>query len=285
METTRIIELAQPEAAAPLFQGWQETLIWSCLQGVMGHIYVDLSGQPCSKNDTAKSNTAKSAMPKSAMPKSATAKSAMALLGDFCFLAGEPSRELALYKPAWCTRDFMIMVPQTAAWAELIKECYGDRAKETTRYAIKKEPGIFDRAMLQRIVASLPEGFTLVMLDEALFQSCREISWCQDFVSQYTDYAMFRQYGLGAIILKDGEPVSGASSYSSYLGGIEIEIDTREDFRRRGLASVCGAKLILACLDRGWYPSWDAQNKHSVALAEKLGYHYSHDYTAYEIWG
>ena len=23
-----------------IFEGWQETLIWSCLQGVMGHIYI-----------------------------------------------------------------------------------------------------------------------------------------------------------------------------------------------------------------------------------------------------
>jgi len=51
------------------------------------------------------------------------------------------------------------------------------------------------------------------------------------------------------------------------------------------LAYVCAAKLILECLDRNLYPSWDAQNEISVALAEKLGYHFSHTYTAYEIWG
>ena len=38
---------------------------------------------------------------------------------------------------------------------------------------------------------------------------------------------------LGVVILKDVEPVSGASSYSEYRGGIEIEIDTREDYRRK----------------------------------------------------
>ncbi len=77
--------------------------------------------------------------------------------------------------------------------------------------------------------------------------------------------------------------VVGASSYTCYSQGIEIEIDTKEAFRRRGLASVCGAKLILECLSRGLYPSWDAQNKWSVALAEKLGYHFDREYTAYEV--
>ena len=54
---------------------------------------------------------------------------------------------------------------------------------------------------------------------------------------------------------------------------------------RKGLAYACGAKLILECIKNGLYPSWDAQNKWSVALAEKLGYHFSHEYIAYEIIG
>ena len=57
----------------------------------------------------------------------------------------------------------------------------------------------------------------------------------------------------------------------------------REDCRRRGFAYICGAKLILECLKRGLYPSWDAQNKWSVALAEKLGYHFDHAYQAFEV--
>jgi GNAT superfamily N-acetyltransferase len=79
--------------------------------------------------------------------------------------------------------------------------------------------------------------------------------------------------------------VAGASSYTRYQDGIEIEIDTREDYRRKGLAYVCGARLILECLERNLYPSWDAHNRWSVALAEKLGYHFDHEYTAFEIWG
>lgn len=77
----------------------------------------------------------------------------------------------------------------------------------------------------------------------------------------------------------------GASSYSAYLGGIEIEIDTKKEYRRKGLASVCGARLILECISRDLYPSWDAQNLWSAALAEKLGYHFGYEYDAYEIYG
>lgn len=251
-----VFECGETEKAAVLFEGWQETLIWSCLQKVMGKIYTVSLEAPAS---------------------------AMALLGDFCFLAGAPDEELARYGPEEGGREFMIMVPQSGGWEELIEEHFQEKAKKVTRYAIKKEPDVFDRAALEEAAAGLPEGYTLKMMGEELFRKCGEIPWCRDWVAQYDTYESYRRYGLGAVILKDGEPVSGASSYSGYRGGIEIEIDTRQDYRRKGLACVCGAKLILECLNRGWYPSWDAQNKWSVALAEKLGYHFDHEYTAYEV--
>lgn len=253
-----IYELRDTKKAAALFDGWEETLIYSCLQGIMGKIYADSEENP---------------------------QSAMAILGDFCFFAGRPTEELVCYKPEWRKQDFMIMVPQKEAWAEWIEKCYGEKAKKTVRYAIKKEQDVFDPEKLKRIVHALPQGYTLQLIDEALFARCKEINWCRDWVSQYDTYELFEKHGMGVVILKDGEPVSGASSYSGYIGGIEIEIDTREDYRRRGLASVCGARLILECLKRGWYPSWDAQNKGSVALAKKLGYHFDHEYPVYEIWG
>lgn len=251
-------KIEHTEKAAPLFTGWQETLIWSCLQNVMGEIYADSQDEPCS---------------------------AMALIGDFCFLAGRPNKELAMYEPENCKKDFMIVVPQTEEWESVIEECYREKAKKTVRYAIKKEPSVFDTERLQQAVRELPQEYTLKMIDEEWFYRCREISWCRDFVSLYRDFEMYREHGLGVLILKDGEVVAGASSYSGYLEGIEIEIDTREDFRRRGLAYICASKLILECLARGLYPSWDAQNRWSAALAEKLGYHFDHEYTVYEVEG
>lgn len=231
-------------------------MVWSCLQGVMGRIYADSIERPAS---------------------------AMALLGDFCFFAGKPNKELVLFKPEQGGRNFLIMVPSNEGWTDLIRECYHKNAKQVIRYAIKKERDIFDKELLEKIVNGLPEGYTLKTMDEKLFRRCREIGWCKDWVIQYKDYAMYQKYGLGAVIEADGEIVSGASSYSGYNGGIEIQVDTREDCRRKGLAGICAAKLILQCLERGLYPSWDAQNLWSVALAEKLGYHLDHEYIAFEV--
>lgn len=239
-----------------MFRNWNETLIWSCLQGIMGEVHTNPAED-----------------------------GAMAMLGDFAFFAGNPDKELVRFKPEGCQQDFMIMVPQDEAWAGLIEKCYGDKAKKVTRYAIKKEQNIFDRVKLEQAVRNLPDGYELKMIEEAEYHMCRANGWANDLVSQYKDYDTYKEFGLGVAALRDRELVSGASSYSTYRGGIEIEIDTREDHRRRGLAYACGAKLILECLKRGLYPSWDAQNKWSVALAEKLGYHFSHEYIAYEVMG
>lgn len=239
-----------------LFRNWNETLIWSCLQGVMGEIQTNSEGD-----------------------------AAIALLGDFAFLAGNPNEELIRLKPESCKKDFIIMVPQNDEWSELIEKCYGDKAKKVTRYAIKKEPNVFDAAKLQQAVMELPDDYELKMLEKREYNMCQNNDWAKDLVSQYKNYDMYKELGLGVVALKDGEIVSGASSYSTYKEGIEIEIDTREDYRRKGLAYACGAKLILECIKKGLYPSWDAQNKWSVALAEKLGYKFSHEYVAYEVIG
>ena len=252
-----IYEITDTKNVSALFGTWEETLIWSCLQGIMGTIYADDRNAPAT---------------------------AMAVIGDFTFFAGKPSREFVSYKPARRNANFRILVPQTILWQDIITQFYGKRARIISRYAIKKEPHIFDKEKLSQAAASLPEPYTLSMIDERLYQMCKEESWSSDLVSQFPDYENYRRLGIGTVICRNHIIVSGASSYSRYREGIEIEIDTREEYRRQGLAYVCAAKLILECQKRNLYPSWDAHNRASVALAEKLGYHYSHIYTAIEVW-
>lgn len=253
-----IYKITRPEITAPLFGEWEETIIWSCLQGIMGSIYADDPSAPAS---------------------------AMAMLGNFAFLAGKPNAELTAFKPEECRQTYMILVPGNKDLEHMILHVFGGRAFVISRYAIKKEPDCFDRQYLESIVSSLDKDCDLRLIDEPLYHMCASEPWSSDLVAQFKDYEEYRRLGLGAVILKDNRIVSGASSYSRYRDGIEIEIDTREEYRRRGLACICGARLILECLDRKLYPSWDAHTRASVALAEKLGYHYSHTYTAVEVRG
>ena len=256
-----IRKVTDTKQVKPLFDGWEETMIWSCLQGVMGDLYADYFG------DAADSS------------KISGPEAAKAVLGDFVFLAGKPSKELLLYRPpckAEKKEEFQILVPRDADWENLIKKVYGSRAERITRYAIQKEPDAWDgkgRERLQKMASALPEGYELRLIDQELYDQCRQQEWSRDLVSQFPDYETYQKWGLGTAALHGKRLVCGASSYSRYLEGIEIEIDTREDCRRRGLARACAARLILECLDRGLYPSWDAHTEISAELAEKLGYH------------
>lgn len=233
---------------APLVAGWEETMLQSCLAGYMGYAIAD--------DDENR-------------------KAAQIVEGDFCFFVGEPNEVLAEQAAA------PILTPQNEAWCRMIERVWGNRVTKQTRYAIKKEPGVFDVSKLTSYASSLPQEYTLAPIDEAIYAQAVQERWSEDFVSQFADAGDFCRRGLGMAVLRNGHLVAGASSYTIYPGGIEIEIDTKPEYRGRGLATACGAALILECLRRGIYPSWDAHDLRSVALAEKLGYHMAHPYSVY----
>ena len=245
-----VYELKDTKKAEPIFAGWEETLIYSCVQQVIGKIFVTDLEHP---------------------------RSACAFVGCFAFYAGEVNEELVRNKPD----GFVIMTPQNEEWAEMIEKCFPD-AKKVTRYAIRKDTR-FDVNKLQDMVKMLPKGYELKPIDDRLYDKCLESPATADFVSSFESKDKYLEYGRGMVILKDDKIVAGASSYTRYKEGIEIEVDTVEAERRKHLATVACSALILNCLKEGLYPSWDAQNKNSVHLAEKLGYEYWHDYVAYEI--
>ena len=118
-----VYEITDTSNVSPLFDKWEETLIWSCLQGIMGKIYADNLNAPTA---------------------------AMAMIGDFAFFAGKPNIELVSYKPGWCTQSFMIMVPENELWKNTIIDFYKKKATVISRYAIKKEPYIFDKKKLEK---------------------------------------------------------------------------------------------------------------------------------------
>lgn len=250
------LEKEESYRAKALFNDWQETLIWSALQGCMGEVYVNDKLNPCS---------------------------GQIVIGDFCFFAGEPENELVMNIPDSFKSSIIIMAGQNEEWDRLIEKIYEKRAERRSRYAIKKEKDIFDQTKLREITKRLDKKYKLKMIDEELYNHIVEEDWSRDLCSQFENYEDYSMRGIGAAVVHNGRVVSGASSYTVYNEGIEIEIDTKPEYRRKGLALACGAMLILECLSKGLYPSWDAQNKASLELSKKLGYHFDKEYTVYEV--
>lgn len=266
--------LTHPEEAAELFAGWEETMVYSVLEGVLGAVYAVMDkGLPVS---------------------------AVCIAADFAFFAGIPSPILLTYDYG---KPFLILTPRDRAWQDCMEKtllpehrtlpdapwdmplagAYG-RVQRTIRYAIRKDT-VFDRARLIDIRDHVPVGYTLHPIGKAEYSTCQSMAWSRDFVSNYPTYAAYRAYARGYVIreCKNDTIVAGASAYTHYSGGIEIEVDTRKEHRNRGLATVCAAALILDCLDNGLYPSWDAANLTSVHIAERLGYTMAHPYTVFYL--
>ena len=75
------------ENAAGLFNGWSETMIWSCVQGIMGNVYSDDEY-----------------------------RTAVAAIGDFCFFEGNPDVYAVKYIIENSGREYTIAVPQNELW-------------------------------------------------------------------------------------------------------------------------------------------------------------------------
>lgn len=241
---------------ASLFEGWNETPVWSCLQGHLGQAFADDPDNP---------------------------QSAQISIGDFCFFAGIPNPELIRNIPDPSKVPVITLVARQENWHPLIESIYNRQYKKFTRYALKKEPEAFDLEQLRANLAMLPQDCEIYQIDDLLYNALQNEDWSKDLCSQFKNAQDYTQNGLGFVIIKNHEIIAGASSYTYYNDGIEIQIDTKQPYRRQGLARIVGSRLILECLQENLYPSWDAISPESLHLAESLGYCLETPYTAYAV--
>lgn len=213
-----ITRLENPADAAELFESFHDTMVLSCLSGMMGDVYAVAEWPLCS---------------------------AAAVLGDFSFFAGQPSEELLRFQPAG--QPYCLLTPQNDMWAAEIRRVFGKAVSPRTRYAFFRDASGFVPKKLREMAALLPEGVVLSPIDDALYVRCLSEEWARDFVSNYESPEAFARMGVGFLALR-----------------------------------ACGARLMLECLERGLYPSWDAANKISVHLAETLGYRFREEYIVYQ---
>lgn len=238
-----------------MFKNMEDTCILSCLQGHMGNAWVDDIENPTVAQIT---------------------------VGDFVFFAGDPNIKEAEQLLKNVPEDFLVIV-ETEAWKNQIEAVHQGSFEKFSRYKFRKDPEDLDRNRIQTFLTTLSDGYELKRIDESLANepSLHEIS--EDFIGQFHSVDDYVNRGAGFCILYKGQVVCGASSYSIYDDGIEIEVGTDSKHRQKGLATVASAALIIDCLDNGIYPSWDAANLESVKLAQKFGYILEGPYDTYYI--
>lgn len=217
-------------------------------------------------------------------------------VGDFCFFGGScaDAWNYVIFVLRTLHRGHdMIFVPLSREWNRLLSDY--PTLYPARRYALDK-PGMedFDKEVLISYInrvaydpdysqGAMTQRFRIIRIDETYYASIRKQNWSKDLSSNYPNYRFFRQWGFGFLVqeVSTGKIVAGASSFSSSRDSIEIEIDTAPEYRRRGLATAVAARMVLECIRRDKYPSWDAANLISVRIAEKLGYHLEEEYICY----
>ncbi|MFJ8455311.1 GNAT family N-acetyltransferase [Bacillus paramycoides] len=243
------------EKLVSMFENIDSTIVLSYLQGHMGNAWVDNLENPTVAQIT---------------------------VGIFVFYAGDPNAEEAeelLYNLS----DFTLAIVDSDEWKHRIETVHKGSIEKIQRFRFSKNPEDLDRVHIQKLLSTLPEEYEIKKIDKDIAKASSFHELSEDFISQFDSIDDFIDRGVGYAILHKGQVVSAATSFSIYDVGIEIEIASHPNHRRKGLATVVASVLILDCLDRGKYPSWDGANSESVKLAKKLGYTFKESYDTYFI--
>lgn len=255
-----MVEIKRKDASIlrELYKDSQDSLVWSYFDDCFGRAWADSAVSPT-----------------------------CAMIMCFSFLyfggdAGSVNAELLVRSIPLDEKEVIVVCPDKS-WEKLFKSTWEGKFETWKRFAIKKEGDIFDRAKLQGYIDRLDKKYKIRRIDGELYRKCLEDEQFMYFVLGFDSEEDFLKRGIGFCAMLGDEIVGGCSSYSVYAKGIEIEVDTDEEYRNQGIAAACAATLILDCLERGLYPAWDAANMTSVRLAERLGYHFSHEYIVYAV--
>ncbi|MFJ8353434.1 GNAT family N-acetyltransferase [Bacillus paramycoides] len=243
------------EKLVSMFENIDSTIVLSYLQGHMGNAWIDNLENPTVAQIT---------------------------VGIFVFYAGDPNAEEAeelLYNLS----DFTLAIVDSDEWKHRIETVHKGSIEKIQRFRFSKNPEDLDRVHIQKLLSTLPEEYEIKKIDKDIAKASSFHELSEDFISQFDSIDDFIDRGVGYAILHKGQVVSAATSFSIYDVGIEIEIASHPNHRRKGLATVVASVLILDCLDRGKYPSWDGANSESVKLAKKLGYTFKESYDTYFI--
>jgi RimJ/RimL family protein N-acetyltransferase len=249
---TMLVELDSDNRASlrRLFDGYPclHGVVAAIIEGGMGRIFADAQADP---------------------------SVALAVL-DFHLLAGDPLHANAplLFRQL---QPGNVVVAPTPAWRQLVAASYPDALTVYHREAFQAEQ--FDTDRLRRFSQALPSGFELRQVrPEEVTQFATDLD--RALIYNFRSPEEFVTRGIGMGILHQGRFVSGVCSAAVGGGKFEIEIQTRREFRRRGLARAVAAALILYGLEHGIEACWDAANEPSAALARQLGFRPTGKYEA-----
>lgn len=236
-----------------LFRKIRFNMATSAIQGYMGEVYVNKLESP---------------------------DFAMIFLGRFCFIDGNPNNEDAESALKNIDNYYKIIIANDN-WFNLIEKVYKNNYEIDLRYSMKKDTN-FDKERLVKLSKTLDNHYEIKPIEGKIYQKVLETDSFSTNISMSENY---EKYGFGycAIEKSSDKIVAVITTQAVYDNSREMNIKIEEEHRRKGIGTAISAIMILECLNRNIYPSWDAANLNSLRLSEKLGYELDSEYRIYEI--
>lgn len=200
---------------------------------------------------------------------------AVLLVSKYCFISGIINSEILkdIFNE-FSLKNYTIIPSDEVK--KVLENTYMENLNKFQRYSLKKNPQFNITKLKSYINDFSEEEFEFVKIDSNIADRIRE----EEFMLVTDNYRANR---IGYCCLYDNEIVGVATSNIFYKDGIEVNIKVKEDYRRKGLATVLTSMLILACLEKNKKVSWDAANLNSLKLATKLGFEFDSEYDCYKF--
>jgi GNAT superfamily N-acetyltransferase len=194
--------------------------------------------------------------------------------GLLCYFAGDAQHPEAHNAVRQLVGPRIVM-PSPEPWIELLYDVHGEMVLVTDRYQFSSESLSYDR--LASVVERSPIRHLLRKIEPAMLSSSRGLLGGGRIATDLDTADL----GFCAI---EGENLLGVAYPSlAHKAAIEVSIFVAPEHRRRGIATLLGAKLAKRALERGLDPHWDAANPVSCRLALKLGYKFIGSYEAHSL--
>jgi hypothetical protein len=207
----------------------------------------------------------------------------------FSYLAGDPTNhdfvqelvvllEGVLLPKLPASHDpTLVIYPDSLSWIDALEaRLAAYHPQRLFRSLHRFDPMAFEQRTRQ--LEALPPGCTLLPVDAQVCGRFPELAISYELL--WGAVQNFLAHGFGCCVLADGELASACDTPFCAGGRAEIGVETKEAYRRKGLASQACAAFIRESLRRELEPVWECwwENEASRNLAKRLGFEWLEDY-------
>lgn len=212
----------------------------------------------------------------------------------FSYLAGDPGNEDFLQSLAALLVDellprlpgshdpTLVIYPDSPVWIDALEaRLAAYRPLRLFRSLHRFDPKAFEQHTCE--LEALPPGYALLPIGTQVCERFPELAFAYELL--WGSIEKFLSHGFGFCVLADGELASACDSPFCAGGRAEIGVETKEAYRRKGLARLAATRFIGESLSRGLEPVWECwwENEASRLLATRLGFEWLEDYPVLSI--